>query len=210
MSDRTNDEKLRILQERLAQIKVKDDADLPLEPMDESAQIKQKHEIPAATSKEEKEEVIEVSSPQTETPQKEKSPTSFKWLKYFILSFLCGFGGYYAYNNIDFTNTFASDEEIEETKEFVLEYDLNIPGKKHPFLKLTFVAITASFEDEPSAKAMVNDLKEKGYKCDYFFLPEQSNSSEEVYKVFIGPYETEGEANQEVKPLKTEFEIINL
>ena len=202
MSDRTNDEKLRILQERLAQIKVKDDADLPQEPMDELAQIKQKNKIPAATSKEKKEEVIEVASPQTETPQKEKNPISFKWLKYFIISCLCGFGGYYAYNNIDFANTFASDEEIEETKEFVLEYDLNIPGEK--------IAITASFEDECSAKAMVNDLKEKGYKCDYFFLPEKSNSTEEIYKLFIGPYETEGEANQEAKPLKTEFEIINL
>ena len=183
MSDRTNDEKLRILQERLSQ-------------------IKQKSETSSATSKKEKEEAIEAASPQTAIPQKEKNPISFKWLKYSILYFLCGFGAYYAYNNIDFANTFASDEEIEETKEFVLEYDLNIPGEK--------IAITASFEDESSAKAMVNDLKEKGYKCDYFFLPEKSNSTEEIYKVFIGPYETEGEANQEVKPLKTEFEIINL
>ena len=57
---------------------------------------------------------------------------------------------------------------------------------------------------------MVNDLKVKGYKCDYFFLPEKSNSKEEVYKVFIGPYENEEETNQWTKNLEVDFEIIKL
>ena len=37
---------------------------------------------------------------------------------------------------------------------------------------------------------MVNDLSKKGFKCDYFFLPNKSNSTEKIYKVFIGPYES--------------------
>ena len=183
MSDRTNDEKLRILQERLSQ-------------------IKQKSETSSATSKEEKEEIIEVASPQTKVPRKEKDPISFKWLKYFILYFLCGFGGYYAYNNIDFTNTFASDIKIEETKEFVLEYNLNMPGEK--------IAITGSFENENSAKAMVKELNVKGFKSDYFFLPNKSNSKEEVYKVFIGPYENGEETNQWIQNIEGDFEIVSL
>ena len=183
MSDRTNDEKLRILQERLSQIKEKRENQMPI------------------SKEEEEEEVIEVAAPQTETPQKEKTPISFGWLKYVVIIGALGYGMFYVYNNID--NTFSSsDKGIKNTKEFVLEYNLNIPGKK--------IAITASFEDESSAKAMVNDLKVKGYKCDYFFLPNKSNSKEKVYKVFIGPYETEEEINQWTKNLEGDFEIIKL
>ena len=72
------------------------------------------------------------------------------------------------------------------------------------------MAIIGSFEDESSAKAMVNDLVLKGFKCDYFFLPKQSNSTDEIYNVFIGPYENEEETNQWTKNLETEFTIINL
>ena len=181
MSDRTNDEKLRILQERLSQIKEKRENQIPIS----------------------KEEVIEVAAPQTETPQKEKTPISFGWLKYVIIIGALGYGSFYAYNNMDFSNIFSSSNKgMEETQEFVLEYNLNIPGEK--------IAITASFEDESSAKAMVNNLKVKGYKCDYFFLPEKSNSKEEVYKVFIGPYENAEETNQWTQSLELNFEIVQL
>jgi hypothetical protein len=183
MNDRANDEKLRILQERLSQIKQKDET--LLSPIDQ------------------REEVIEVALPQTETPQKEKTPISFGWLKYVIIIGALGYGSFYAYNNMDFSNIFSSsDKGIEEIQEFVLEYNLNIPGGK--------IAITASFEDESAAKAMVNDLKVKGYKCDYFFLPNKSNSKEEVYKVFIGPYENAEETNQWTQNLEGNFEIVQL
>ena len=88
------------------------------------------------------------------------------------------------------------------TEEFVLEYDLDMPGEN--------IVITASFEEEFLAKAMVNDLKVKFPKCDYFLLPDKSNSKEEVYKVFIGPYDTEEETNQWTKNLELDFEIIKL
>jgi hypothetical protein len=77
--------------------------------------------------------------------------------------------------NYNFENAFSSsDKRIEQTQEFVLKYNLNMPGAK--------IAITGSFENESAAKAMVKDLKVKGFKCDYFFLPDKSNSKEEVYK----------------------------
>ena len=185
MSDRTNDEKLRILQERLSQIKEKRENQMPIS----------------------REEVIEVAAPQTETPQKEKTPISFGWLKYVVIIGALGYGSFYTYNKIDFSNIFASDKAIEKTKEFVLEYNLNFPGEEE---EVKNIGITASFEEEFLAKAMVNDLKVKGYKCDYFFLPNKSNSKEEVYKVFIGPYETEEEINQWTKNLEVDFEIIKL
>ena len=176
MSDRTNDEKLKILQERLAQIKQKSETAVP--PNDQ------------------KEKVIEIATPEVKTPTKDKKPLYSSWVSKVILVGSVAYGIFYAYNNID--NIFASsDKGIEK-----IEYNLEIPGKK--------IAITGSFENESAAKAMVKDLTMKGYKCDYFFLPDKSNSKKEVYKVFIGPYENEEETNQWVKNLEVEFEIIKL
>ena len=52
--------------------------------------------------------------------------------------------------------------------------------------------------------------KLKGYKANYFYLPNKSNSTEKVYKVFIGPYEHIEETNQWIKNLEGEIEIISL
>ena len=57
---------------------------------------------------------------------------------------------------------------------------------------------------------MVNDLSLKGFKCNYFFLPNKSNSTKEVYKVFIGPYESLEEVNQWKENVNGEVEILDL
>ena len=181
MSDRTNDEKLRILQERLAQIKQKNETPVPL--------------------RQQREEVIEVSTP--EVPTKEKKPLDLSWVRKAVIVGSVAFGIFYGYTNIDFNSLvpdFSSEEIAEENTSTQLEYNFEIEGGQ--------LAIIRSFEEEGSAKAMVNDLKIKGFKCDYFFLPNKSNSKEEVYKVFIGPYETEEETNQWTHHLEGDFEII--
>ena len=182
MSDKTNDEKLRILQERLAQ-------------------IKQKQETPVPT-RNQREEVIEIATPKDEVPQKGRNPMSFGWVKYVVIIGVVGYGSFYAYNNIDFSNLTSSEEITEEPKEFVLKYNLNLKGDN--------ISIISSFEDEISAKALVNDLKVKGYKCDYFYLPNKSNSTDELFKVYIGPYENNEETNQWIENIDSEFEIIKL
>jgi hypothetical protein len=187
MSNKTNEEKLRILQERLTQ-------------------IEQKKET-ASTPRENMEKVIEVIPDEIEDSQKEKIPMSFRWLKY-VAIIICGYGAFYAYKNeiklID-SNSLKS-EETNTTKidkvESPLKYNLDLTGDR--------IAIAATFEDENSAKAMMNGLKIKGFKADYFYLPNKSNSTEEVYKVFIGPYEHEEETNQWAKNLKVDFEIVTL
>lgn len=183
MSDKTNDEKLRILQERLAQ-------------------IKQKKNIPSAT-RDNIEKEIEVTTPKMESPHKEKHPMSFKWLKYFILFFCIAFGAYYAYN-IDINSLLSDkiDKKAIDVVERTLEYNLDLTGNN--------IVITATVEDESSAKAMANNLNVKGFKAGYFYLPNKSNSTKKVYKVFIGPYEHEQEANQWAENLKLDFEIIPL
>lgn len=190
MYDRTNDERLKILQERLAQ-------------------IKEKRENPTS-QRSQRREFTEVSTPKVEKSREKKDPNwgleeketkSFSWIKTVIIIGGITFGLFYAYNNID--SLFSTDEVVsEEETTFILKYNFEIEGNQ--------LAIINSFKDESSAKAMVNDLTVKGFKCDYFFLPNKSNSTEEVYKVFIGPYESLEEVNQWKQNVNGEVEILNL
>ena len=193
MSNKTNDEKLRILQERLAQ-------------------IKEKQETPPPKNSERR-EVTEGSTSQVEESRDKKEPKwgleeekkKSAWVKYFILFICGGLIGFYVYNNID-SNSFVAEVPSEEVKEELtstkIEYNLNLEGNQ--------LAIINSFKDEGLAKEMVNNLTIKGFKCDYFFLPNKSNSTEEVYKVFIGPYESLEEVNQWKQNVNGEVEILNL
>lgn len=192
MSNKTNDEKLRILQERLAQIKGKQET--------------------AASPRKQQEKVIEVTTPEVETPIKNNKPLYSSRYSKVILIGAVAYAIFYGYNKINsksFIPELASSEEIKEEEEeeeevtsTKIEYNMNLEGNN--------IAIVNSFEDESSAKAMVNDLSVKGFKCDYFFLPNKSNSTEEVYKVFIGPYERLEEVNQWKENVNGEVEILNL
>lgn len=186
MSNKTNEEKLRILQERLNQIKQKETTP--------------KVDIP---------QVSQFSTNTTEIYQQEKNTISFSWLKYVIIIGCFSCLGIYAYKNITF-DTIKSEEmintslvsETDKDKE-TIDYALELPGDN--------IAIVATFEEESLAKAMVNNLIVKGFNADYFYLPYKSNNTEEVYKVFIGPYENKEETNQWLKNIEAESsEIISL
>ena len=187
MSDTKNDEKLRILQERLAQ-------------------IKQKQDTPESISQQ-KEIIIEVATPKNEAQKKERKPLNLSWIKKALIVGSVAYGIFYGYTNIDF-NSLAPiflEENPEELTSNQLEYKFNLIGNN-----IAIINTKNSITDEGSAKAMVNDLKVKGFKCNYFYLPENSNLTDEVYQVFIGPYENEKETNQWAKNLEAEFNIITL
>jgi len=188
MSDRTNDEKLRILQERLAQIKQKQDTPVP--------------------PRQQREAVIEIPTPKNEAPQREGKPLNLSWIKKAVIVGSVAYGIFYGYTNIDFNSlvpNFSKEETSEELSSNQLEYKFNLIGNN-----IAIINTQNSITDEGSAKAMVNDLKVKGFKCDYIYLPENSNHTDEVYQVFIGPYENEEETNQWAKNLEAEFNIITL
>ena len=153
MSNKTQEEKLRILQERLTQIKEKETA---------SKKIVQTDKI---------------SSNKTNNLQKENPTISFRWLKYLIILVLIGYVSWYVYNNTTFEyikseKIISSENSNNESNKKTIDYSLNLKGNS--------IAIIATFNEESSAKALVSDLIVKGYKADYFFLPYNSNSSEEV------------------------------
>jgi len=118
----------------------------------------------------------------------------------FVFSFCIAFGVKYAFNSISKSKE-DNTKEIELVKE-TLAYNLDIIGDN--------IAIISTLEDESTAKAMVNDLKVKGFKANYFYLPNKSNSIKKVYKVYIGPFENEKETNQWVENIDVDFEIISL
>jgi len=227
MTDKTNEEKLRILQERLSAIKQK-------ETTKQEVRAEKKPASPVF------EENLASKQPKKES-NSENNKGSFWKIIFFLIffSFLGGFGYYFSTNDFEIDSTLDTikkdvstssekisslfgknktkeegsgdlegdekvidekedQEDIEDEEE--IKYNLNIPDK--------LIAITASFEDRSSAKAMVKDLKEKGFKCNYFFLPDKSNSKEKVYKVFIGPYETKEEINQWTQHLEGDKELI--
>ena len=188
MSDRTNDEKLRILQERLAQIKQKQDTPVP--------------------PRQQREAVIEIPTPKNEDPKREGKPLNLSWIKKAVIVGSVTYGLFYGYTNIDFNSlvpNFSEEETSVELTSSQLEYKFNLIGNN-----IAIISTQNSITEEGSAKAMVNDLKVKGFKCDYIYLPENSNHTDEVYQVFIGPYENEEETNQWARNLEAEFNIITL
>ena len=167
MSKRTNEEKLRILQERLAEINEK--------------QSKQ-------------EAAIEISTTEVKTETVEQKTSNLSWIKYVGVVAIAACVILFSYNN---------EKDIEATIPFKLIYSFEWEEEWG-------FAVIGSFGEEAPAKALANEKKAKGYECDYFFLPDNSNSKEEIYKVFIGPYENEEETNQWTKNLEVDFEIIRL
>ena len=184
MSDKTHDEKIKILRERLAQ-------------------IKQKHN---SVTDQENYDKDKTSYEQVLANDKSSEKKSSKKLKYLILTiFLVSF--FYIYNNLNLSSiqnkTVSQDEEKINTKEeFLLSYNFNIKGNN--------IVIIKAFNDESSAKVLVNDLKVKGFKTNYHYLPNVSNSTEKLYEVFIGPYENLEEARQWIENIDKEVSIINV
>ncbi len=188
MRDISNEERLRILRERLDQI-----------------QQKNSNTPPSVSQAEEKVEKI------IDTPNNNDIPSSKRRNKLpllFLIAILL-YTGYYIYTNITPPNPNAVEEEVAEevteevTEEIALEYTLNFGKKKH-------LIIANSFENEESAKSFLDNKIKDGYTADYFFLPDVSNSSDKIYQVYIGPFSTLEETNQWASTLEGKFEILSL
>ena len=179
MQENTNNERRKILNDRLAEIKEK-----------HNPEYRKNEETNGSILKKEPTERI------IENKRKKSSPT-----KYVIVILLILGAGLYIFENTEK----ATPQEIIETpvkEEFVLKYNLDVQGHS--------IAIISSFEEESKAIDIKNIMKEKGFACDYFFLPDNSNSKEEIFQVFIGPYENMKETKQWTNNIDQEYDIIVL
>jgi len=177
MQENTNNERRKILKDRLAEIKEKHNP--------EHKTIATNHDYVSTK------EPIEII-----TDNKSKSGSS---VKYIIIIILLVLAGLYLSQSLDKPSKPSTKTKVP-VKEFVLEYKLNLEGHS--------IAIISSSKEEEKAIEIKNLMKAKGFACDYFFLPKHSNSKEEVFQVFIGPYENMKETKQWTENIEQEFEII--
>ena len=197
MSNNTNDEKLKILQERLAQIK---------EQKETQSNTDLKEDIVESHINQNIEKETESSIGNNSSQETKKTKSSFRWLKYFIIIAGAAYLVFYSLNSLKLESLDTEKTSNKETAVAIekkpIEYNLSLKGQN--------IALVGTFQDEESAKSMLKNLTKKGFKGDYFYLPNNSNSIDEVYKVFIGPYENKEEANQWTENLEIDFEMITL
>ena len=196
-----NEQRLRILQERLGQIKAKKETRHDEQPKADSAPPYPTYNPKATQSSHE-----DIVSEQT---KKEKKPSAFSWKRTFILLIIGGlaYAGFYLYENLEsisVTTEKTNSETIIKQEVLVpLQYSLDFGEAKH-------LIIIGEFEDESLAKSLVEQKNTKGYTANYFFLPSVSNSEEKIYKVYLGPFFSASEAKQWAGTLERESEILSL
>ena len=184
MSDNTNEEKLRILQERLAQIQKKKEAKL---------EEKGEKSKPVAPVFEEDLVNQEEIDPIAKTPREPRNKPNL--LKYLIILFVVCLCGYSIFEFVDFNSILNSEESVEKIIEEEEEEEEEIKYYKSEF-NGNFIIILNTFDKQELSNAEVQNLLNEGYSCDVFYLPGVSNSKEKIFQTYIGPFNKLEEANQ--------------
>ena len=197
-----NEQRLRILQERLGQIKNKQEARQEQPPRVENTPAYPTYNPKATQSSDE-----DVIPAEEEKEKKSSGFPSKTFIRLLIFGILVG-GGYFLYTNFDFNSLLPekskiSEQIIPEDVVVQLQYSLNFGEAKH-------LVLLSSFGDESLAKSLVEQKITEGYAANYFFLPSVSNSNEQIYRVYLGPYFSQSEAKQWAGTLEDESEILNL
>ena len=193
MSNLNNEERLKILRARLDEIQQKN--------------------FSTEDVQNEKEKVVE-------TPTSTDNNTSkSNVLKYVIISALIGFGLTYLFTNVidietkfEFETEKVTDDfskEVEEIEEIV-EVEENISYKFIVNENFSHLIISTLSYSEEEANKMVDKYTSEGYQASAFYIPDNSNSSQELFKIKIGPYYSLEEAEQWNSTLEEETEIIAL
>lgn len=188
-----NEEKLKILQERLRQIKEKD------ENISSSNNIINQ----SSTHKNIGNDISEKSSPKS---SKSKSYIFISFLLVFALAFVIS----KTYDNIkfDFNVNFDKNDnvvnnEVKEEKDSDIQMEKKYDIDKFTDIVKGEIAVVLNLSSEEEAINTKNELISKGFKARYFFSSDYSNISDESYEILIGPYETENELNQWLNNINT-------
>ena len=181
MNDKTNEEKLRILQERLANIQQK-------------KEIHQEEKIqknkPVAPVFEEELVNRPNIDPIEKTPKQPRKKSGC--FKYFIISFilffiilLVGGGGFIAYNAYygdgDWKSLFISNKPIEKE----IETEKNIIYPKEDYFSGNYIIVLKKYDvkEKEAADQEVNKLTKKGHNCKIVLLSEFSK--QETFQTYL-------------------------
>ena len=195
MKKSNNEERLKVLRKRLDEIQNKDSS---------FSQI-----INTISSDKESENA---STPTSTKKNKNKN----NLLKKLLLFLFFIFGIFYLFNyvidvkaNFEFEskkNTIRSKDSIITKKEFQndIKYSFNF-GNSYSHLILT----SKSYSNEDVKKTVEKFILD-GYNAQSFYIPDYSNSNEQLYKIQIGPYFSLEEAEQWKSTILDETIIISL
>ena len=194
MSDKTNEEKLRILKERLATIQQKEETnhtkevekDKPVAPVFE-------------------EDLVNERKPESDSTKKKSS--AWKIIFFLILFSSLGGFGYYFYNNdfkieptIDnikedfdtlskealsfFEEEEDDDDERKKKKKTDNDQLEDVIYNKSSF-DGNFIIVLNTFDEKELANAESQNLTETGYNCNVLQLSGVSNSDKEIFQTYI-------------------------
>jgi len=194
MSDKTNEEKLRILKERLATIQQKEE-------INHTEKVERNKPVAPVF-----EEDL-VNERKTESDSTKKKGSAWKIIFFLILFSSLGGFGYYFYNN-DFKieptidnikkdfdtiskealSFFVEEDDDERKKKKKKKKDSNqledVIYNKSSF-DGNFIIVLNTFDDKELANAESQNLTETGYNCNVLQLSGVSNSDKEIFQTYI-------------------------
>ena len=202
MTEKTNEEKLKILQERLSVINKKQTEAESIR-KEENKKTSPVFEEDLANKKDIKEE-------------QHRPPLNTKPLIIILILAGVAFGIYWS-TTLDITSLILSkesslEEKIEDKKNQIENEDIIYNANAFNTTSGYIIVLSGFFEKE-QANAYTISLQQDGYNAFTFCLKDVSNSDEEIFHSYLGPFNTKEEAKQWKKSSKSilEFgEIIKL
>ena len=188
-----NEEKLKILQERLRQIKEKD----------ENISSSNKTINKSITNKNIDNYTSEKSSQKV---SRSKSYIFISFLLVFALAFIVSknYDNIKSYFNLNYNkNDNIVNNEVKQEKNSNIQIEKEYDLDKLTDIAKGEIAVVLNLSSEEEAINTKNELISKGFKARYFFSSDYSNISDESYEILIGPYETENELNQWLNNIDT-------
>ena len=192
MSKTKNEERREIVNKRLAEIIDKD-----VVPKKERIEEPISHEIPESHN------------------HSSKSPNKLKTylIRIGIIVVL-----FFVLKSLDFGKLIDSSFEVSKDKEEVkVEAKVTVPAKdvetiyNFSFNKNEHIIIFGNYQSEEEALEQKQVFSEKfvEFSINHFYLPENSNSKEKVYKLYLGPINGEANAKQWSKLIEIENELLS-
>ena len=192
MSKTKNEERREIVNKRLAEIIDKD-----VIPKKERVEEPISHEIPESHN------------------HSSKSPNKLKTylIRIGIIVVL-----FFVLKSLDFGKLIDSSFEVSKDKEEVkVEAKVTVPTKdvktvyNFSFNKNEHIIIFGNYQSEEEALQQKQVFSEKfiEFSINHFYLPENSNSKEKVYKLYLGPINGEANAKQWSKLIEIENELLS-
>ena len=95
----------------------------------------------------------------------------------------------------------ANKKEVIAKKEPIQKSDISLSNESMAKTPSGIIISYVSNSTEEMAVSNVKSLEEKGFKANYYFMPDKSKSSPALFKVYLGPYKDESAAMSDFRKI---------